>query len=165
MSSFEFKQIPKIAVVDDEVDVLDNLRDLLELEGYQVRCYSDPHLAFEEVSRDVPDLLLTDIAMSGMNGLELLSALRNIVPDLPVLVLSGCFDLDNLTKAIRLSATDVITKPYNHEELLEAVALAVSVGRCRNRIAHLLSDSKLPESQDVMSELRRAQKLLAARAL
>jgi DNA-binding NtrC family response regulator len=165
MSRIDLKETLKIAVVDDEVDVLDNLKDLLELEGYQVRCYSDPLLAFEEVSRDVPDLLLTDIAMSGMDGLELLSAMRNIVPDLPVLVLSGYIDLNNLTKAIRLSATDVITKPYNNEELLEAVALAVSVGRCRKRIAQILGDSKLPESQDVMTELRRAQKLLAARAL
>jgi FixJ family two-component response regulator len=165
MDNFESKEKFKIAIVDDEPDVLENLKDLFESEGYKIQCYSDPVLAFEAVKQDLPDLLLTDISMPRMSGLELLSALRNIVPDLPVIVLSGHVDIPNLTRSLRLSATDVITKPYQSEVLLDAVALAVSVGRCRKRIAQILSDSKLPESQDVLSELRRAQRLLAARAL
>ncbi|MEO5666580.1 MAG: response regulator [Bdellovibrionota bacterium] len=153
----------EIAVIDDEVDILANLRELFESEGYLVRCFSDPEIAFSELSRDPPDLLVTDIAMPGLGGLELLAALRNLVPDMPAVILSGYVDLGNVLKALRLGVTDVVEKPYNEDVLMETVALAASVGRSRRKITRILHDSSHEDARQVFSELQRAQKLLATR--
>ena len=164
MDKFSVNAKLEIAIVDDETAILENLTDLLQDEGiYVVRCFASPEEAFESLRDNPPDLLITDISMPNMGGLELISALRQIVPDLPAVVLSGYLDLANVTQALKLGVSDVIEKPYRDYELLEVAALGAAVGRARKRVTSLLKASREVEAKDALSELYRAQKLLLAR--
>jgi len=154
----------RVAIVDDEIDILDNLKTLLEEEGlYETECFSEPSVAFESLKLNPPDVLITDISMPGMGGLELLGALRERVPDLPVIVVSGYLDLPNVTKALRLGATDVVEKPFREEKLLEILALAARVGQARRQVVDILRLTQTDDSNKVLSELQIAQKLLMTR--
>lgn|GEM_PF-2638690 len=144
----------RIAVVDDELELLDNIICLLEEnKEYQVVGFTDPVEALRRLRDEAPDLLITDISMPNMGGLDLLASLRVNVPDLPAIVLSAYVDVDSCLKALRLGVMDVIEKPYKNEELLDSVALGARVGRARAKIARVLRDPNSNENAKILDEL------------
>ena len=154
-----------VAIVEDEVEILNILANLLEEEGaYTVTSFSDPREAYEKLKSNPPDVLLTDIAMPGMTGLELIAALREKIPDLPVVILSAYVDFKHVLKALRLGATDILEKPYKESRVLEVVAVAAELGRIRKKIIQLISATDEASSKEILSELVKTQALLSARS-
>ena len=130
----------RVLVVDDEPMVRETLGQMLTDEGYVVDLAVDGETALERVHAARPDAILLDLMMPGMNGRQFLQALRDDVAyrDVPVLIMTAVHGLEvNLTT---LGASEVVEKPFNADELLNKVALAVY----RSRDAHKSISQPLP---------------------
>jgi DNA-binding response OmpR family regulator len=105
--------MPKILVVDDEVDVGELVQSFLENHGYQVITASSAKRAFELVSLEKPDLIFLDVVMPGIDGIQCLKEIRQLQPDAIVVMVSGLHDENVAKEAIRYGAYDYLTKPFD----------------------------------------------------
>ncbi|HWN07926.1 MAG TPA: response regulator transcription factor [Pyrinomonadaceae bacterium] len=115
---------PRILVVDDEPQLTRVLRTGLSSHGYEVRVAADGVSALETFGDWHPDLVVTDLAMPQMDGLELCRSLRAI-SSVPILVLSARGEEKTKVEALDLGADDYVTKPFGIEELLARVRVAL----------------------------------------
>jgi DNA-binding NtrC family response regulator len=110
----------KIVIVDDEEGMLDVCRETLEeLEGVEVKTFLNSLDAVERLKEGNVDLLVTDIRMPGLSGVDLLRTVRELDPNVQVLLMTGYPTVDSAIQALRLGATDYLTKPFHPDELLE----------------------------------------------
>jgi two-component system, OmpR family, response regulator ChvI len=110
----------RITIVDDDVQIGILLQDMLETEGFNVVSYRDPQTALNEVEARAPDLVILDINMPKMNGIELLRRLRK-KSDVPVIFLTGRLaEADELT-GLQVGADAYIRKPFSQRILIERV--------------------------------------------
>src|SRR6266700_2501116 len=108
----------KILLVDDEPGMLRYIRTLLEVDDHEVQTASTGEEALELVQKGLtPTLVLLDLLMPGIDGLETLEGLRKLQPNVKVVMLSCVNDTKKVVQAIRLGATDYITKPFQKAEL------------------------------------------------
>jgi two-component system, NtrC family, response regulator HydG len=121
----------RILVVDDEINARSALRDLLMSEGYQVTLAADGVEALERLTELPPDLVVSDLQMPNMNGMELLAALRERDRDLPVIVVTAGGELRSAVEAMRAGAADYITKPVEFDELLVSIGRAIETRNVR----------------------------------
>jgi two-component system response regulator HydG len=121
----------RILVVDDEIHARTALRDLLTAEGYQVSLAADGIEALERLVECPPDLVVSDLQMPRMNGLQLLAALRERDRDLPVIVVTAGGELRTAVEAMRAGAADYITKPIEFDELLVSIGRAIETRNVR----------------------------------
>ncbi len=111
----------KILVVDDESAIRDTLRMILEFEGVEVLEAEDGYKALEIVKRKDVDVIILDIKMPGMDGIECLSKLREIGNDAPVVMISGHATVNSAIESIKLGAFDFIEKPLQKERILVSI--------------------------------------------
>ena len=115
----------KILLVDDEPGMLRYIRTLLEVEDYTVETASTGEEALQQVEKGLrPDLVLLDLLMPGIDGLQTLEQLRQLVPGLKVVMLSCVSDTRKVVQAIRLGAQDYLTKPFQKAELTRSLISA-----------------------------------------
>ncbi len=107
-----------IAIVDDDKDILELLEKFLKKQGHSVRIYINPVTALSSISKDT-DVVLSDITMPQMSGLELLEKLSQSKPDVKVIIMTGDSTLDKVLKAHRNGAVSYIMKPFKSMKLLE----------------------------------------------
>jgi FixJ family two-component response regulator len=112
-----------VYVVDDDADVRDSLRLLLDSVGIEAAAFAsaDDFLTREDTGRDGPCCLLLDVRMPGMGGIALLEHMRRHKVLLPTIVITGHGDIPMAVRAMKLGAVDFISKPYNHQVLLDLV--------------------------------------------
>ena len=109
----------KILVVDDEAPVRDMIKKgLSQMGGYHVEVAKNGLEAIEKIEKDVFDLVLTDLKMPEMDGLELLKTLKGIRPEVMVILITAYGSIETAVEAMRLGANDYITKPIDLNELL-----------------------------------------------
>ncbi len=108
----------KIVVVEDEKIKRITLTDALLRAGHEVASYDDPLNAIEAIKEDNFDLVVTDLKLPHMDGLDLLKNLKAMRPEMPVIVMTAYATVDTAVKAMKLGAYDYITKPFSSEELL-----------------------------------------------
>ena len=142
---------PYVAIVDDDSAFASYLRTFLSLRGYDTRSYTrgDEMLAAVKAG-DPPDIVLLDVMMPGMNGLETLRALKTAKPDLQAIMLSGREHASTIVEAVRLGAADYVVKPDDPEGLGEiqldaAIKSAIEKNRLVSEITELrrqLSDDQ-----------------------
>jgi two-component system nitrogen regulation response regulator NtrX len=118
-----------ILVVDDEPNILRVIEDILTDEGYRVRTARDGEEALAEVKRSSPDLVILDIWLSGMDGLQALDVLKGMMPEIPVIMMSGHGTIETAVRAIKMGAYDFIEKPPTIERTLLAVRHALEQQR------------------------------------
>src|SRR5262249_5905722 len=111
---------PTIAVVDDDHDILDLVETMLEMEGHQVITIDSGPAALEALRAKSPDLVILDIKMPEMDGMELLRQLR-LKSRVPVIFLTGKLDEVDEVLALRLGADDFVRKPFSQRVLAERV--------------------------------------------
>ena len=107
----------RILVADDDPDALEGLRALLELWGYQVETASDGRAALDRVPKIHPSLVITDVVMPRMSGLELLEAIRRKLPTLPVIVMTAHGTLETWRRATVHGAFAYLPKPLDATRL------------------------------------------------
>jgi two-component system, NtrC family, nitrogen regulation response regulator NtrX len=135
---------PRILVVDDEAAIRDSLRMILEYEDYEFVGASNGPDAITQVQRDRPDLLLLDIKMPGMDGMEVLRKIHAIDETLPIVMISGHGTTATAVEAIRSGAIDFLDKPLSSERVIVTVqnVLRQSQLRSENRDLKIAMESK-----------------------
>jgi DNA-binding NtrC family response regulator len=111
----------KIIVCDDEKEILRYLKKILHSHGYAVDTYTEGQTMLDRLEADtayVPDLLVQDINMPGISGIETLKKVRGLRPALPVVIMTAFGSIESAVKSIKLGAYDYITKPFPIEKLL-----------------------------------------------
>ena len=114
--------MPTVMVVDDRAGIRKLLQEVLQGAGYGVIIAEGGREAVERISRLAVDLVLLDMKMPGMDGLETLITLKKIRPDLIVLIMTAYEELEILNEAMRCGAGGYISKPFDIGELTEIVA-------------------------------------------
>ncbi|MBN1823695.1 MAG: response regulator [Endomicrobiales bacterium] len=110
-----------IMIVDDEPDILVVLGEFLAKEGFKVLTAKDGKQAVEKLKDQKIDLVLLDMAMPNMNGIETLKELRKVKPNLAVIMITAYRDAEKVVEAFRLGAYDCIFKPFDLKYLRQAV--------------------------------------------
>ncbi|NVN90692.1 MAG: sigma-54-dependent Fis family transcriptional regulator [Desulfuromonadales bacterium] len=116
-----------ILVVDDEKDIRTSLTGILEDEGYQVSTAANGVEALESVCQDLPDLVLLDIWMPGLDGLETLEKLKTLFSNLTVIMISGHGTIETAVRSTKLGAFDFIEKPLSLDKVLITVSNALQM--------------------------------------
>ncbi len=119
----------RILVVDDEVSIVSVLATLLKAEGYDVVPMRDSQKALETLKADTFDLMLSDIRMSPVDGMELLRVARAEKPQMAVIMLTAFGTVETALEALKLGAFDYVTKPFKVDELLITVQRALEYKR------------------------------------
>ncbi|ROR01781.1 sigma-54-dependent transcriptional regulator [Desulfosoma caldarium] len=119
----------KVLVVDDEPNILRSLKGVLEDEGYEAVLAATGEAALEELRKELPDVVLLDIWLPGMDGLEVLRQIKEIYPSLPVIIISGHGTIETAVRATRMGAFDFVEKPLSLERVLVSVQNALQVSR------------------------------------
>jgi DNA-binding response OmpR family regulator len=113
--------MPRVLVVDDDPGVVATLTDVLTLKGYTVTVASDGPEALEQIKETRPHVVLLDIKLPTMNGLEVLLCLRSLAPEVGVVMVSGIHDEGTIRAALTLGANDYLVKPIRLEDLERSV--------------------------------------------
>ena len=112
------KEQRSVLVVDDQLEVCELLRQILEGQGYEVLTETTGRGALERVLGDAPDLVLSDVVMPGIDGIRLCREMAGLRPGLPIVLLTGRPDMAMITEALRAGAKDFLTKPLEVEAAL-----------------------------------------------
>ncbi len=110
-----------IMIVDDEPDILIVLGEFLSKEGFKVLTAKDGRQAIEKLKGNKVDLVLLDMAMPNLNGIETLRELKKLKPDVSVIMITAYRDAEKVVEAFRLGAYDCIFKPFDLKYLRQAV--------------------------------------------
>jgi len=129
----------RILVVEDDPSILRGLQLNLGMEGYRVRSAMDGETGLALARTERPDLLVVDIMLPRMGGLELIRELRREDPDLPILVLSAKGQESDKVAGLELGADDYIVKPFSLKELLARIGAALRRPRARGEIGQARS--------------------------
>lgn len=128
-----------ILIADDEPDVLDLCYRILTAEGYQVEPVQTGYEAVERIRRKSFDLLLTDIKMPGMNGLETAQAVKEADPGIICVIMTGYSTMDTAIEALKLGVDDFVLKPFAPEDLSMSIAKALEKDRLHKENIRLRS--------------------------
>ncbi|GAK52541.1 two component, sigma54 specific, transcriptional regulator, Fis family [Candidatus Moduliflexus flocculans] len=120
---------PNILIVDDEKRIRSSLTGIFEDEGYNVCTVQDGQAALQFLEQEQPDLMMLDLWMPGMDGLQVLEAVKQRHPALPVIVISGHGNIETAVKAAKLGAYDFLEKPLSLEKTLIMAERAIDQGR------------------------------------
>ncbi len=112
----------KIVVVDDEIKLLKVIKRALEIDGYEVFDFSDPFAGLDFINTRECDLIISDIRMSGMTGLDLLGRVRSAFPQKPVILMTAFSSMETAVTAVKLGANDYLQKPFELSELKASVS-------------------------------------------
>ena len=108
----------EILIVDDEKNIRSSLEGILKDEGYRVRGVPTGEDLLKQVAQAIPDLVILDIWLPGMDGLLALTELKRLYPELPVIMISGHSTVETAVKATKLGAYDFIEKPLSLEKTI-----------------------------------------------
>lgn len=127
------KRRDRILVVEDDADARELMEAVLTQAGYKVDVAEDGFVALDKLAQLVPDLMLTDMRMPGMHGVDLIHRVKQIRDDVPAVLTTGVDNLDLETAAEGYGAVACLIKPINLEDLLWTIecALACRVGKHR----------------------------------
>lgn len=126
------EQLCNIFIVDDDRYVLDSVTTLLKEHGFRVTAFSNGQEAIRQFVTEPVDLVLTDVNMPIMTGIELLEKIRFLDRETPVLLMTAYADLDTAVQAIQMGAFDFIIKPYRPPYLIHAVEKGINYKRLTN---------------------------------
>ena len=154
-----------ILVVDDDKAFRVATRTLLEDEGFHVTCAADGDEALERIESDQFDILLSDMVMGKMSGLELLAKVKARCPELPVIMVTGFGSIQTAVEAMRQGATDYLTKPANNDELLIKLGRVLDMQRKERELRSLREElhgtysfgnmvSRSPAMRDVLHQIQ-----------
>ena len=115
----------KVLLVDDEEDFVSTLAERLALRGVKTRTAFNGEQALRAVAADPPDIVVLDVMMPGMSGIEVLKRIRVDNPNLPVILLTGIGSAKDGVEGIRLGAFDYLMKPLQLEELTRKISEAI----------------------------------------
>ena len=138
-----------IFFVDDEPKVCKMVGRTLEQASLKVTCFTDPTDCLRQLRCRTCDLLITDVKMPGMDGIELLTKVKRIIPSLPVIVITAYGDVPMAVEALKVGAVNFIEKPLDRQSFLSAVEAVVK----RNALIHQIVGDVLTKTEMIVLRL------------
>jgi DNA-binding NtrC family response regulator len=127
----------RILVVDDEEQMRDLLAKVLERKGFRVAVAADGAEALAFLEREPADLVVTDVRMPGLDGMEALRAIKELTADTVVLIMTAFGSIDQAVQAVKDGAYDYVNKPFKIEEMLLTIEKALEERRLRQEVTSL----------------------------
>jgi FixJ family two-component response regulator len=115
----------RILVVDDEKAIRDGLQKVLEGEGYEAELSHNGYSAVEKLQTTDFELVITDLKMPGMDGIEVLNTISILQPNVPVIFITGYSTVENAVEVMKIGAFDYLPKPFTPKQILEKVNKAL----------------------------------------
>jgi DNA-binding response OmpR family regulator len=143
----------RILVVDDEETMRRSLADILRLEGYQVHSLSNGMDAIHSLETDIYDLMLLDLKMPGIDGLEVLRAAGRLAPEMMVILLTAHGSLESAIEALRHEASDYLLKPSSPDKIIHSVETALE-----KRQANQHKQKLMDQLETSLHELKKVQR-------
>ena len=143
----------QVLLIDDDEHLRQALAQTLDLAGLRVEILADARGVAERISSDWPGVVVSDIRMPGIDGLQLLAQLHQQDADLPVLLITGHGDVPLAVRALKRGAADFIEKPHEEERLVLAVANALHADTAQRREAHRLAPGNDGTAGDLNTRL------------
>ena len=158
----------KILFIDDEAIARENLTHVLTQEGYEITAVESGEEGLQLIQKNEYELVLTDLMLHGMNGIQILERVKEMRPATEVIVITGHATVDTAVTAMQKGAHSYIAKPFNLDELrlqvrkaIEQRALSVEVLRLRKALAEGKRDFPLVGRSDVIAKLKKTVKQIA----
>jgi two-component system KDP operon response regulator KdpE len=163
----EFNQ-PRILVVDDEEVTRLSLAEILSLEGYQVASAKSGEEALQKLEKETFDLVLADLVMKEVDGLQVMEAAKKLSPETVVIMLTAYGSLESAIRAMRQGAYDYLIKPCGAQEIVASVESALTkqrqerrrqelVARVEEMLKALKAEEEIPTSVSMGDQLKRAR--------
>lgn len=160
-----------VALVDDDDDMRAATAQLLSINGFKVRSFAGAEAALDAIDAEFPGVVVSDVRMPGMSGIELFRVLHARDPELPVVLITGHGDVEMAVDAIRAGAWDFLAKPFDPDALLAAVTRAATARALtlENRHLRATADAQIAEGligdSPVIQRLRAMIPMLADAAI
>ncbi len=132
---------PKILIIDDEERFRTTMAKLLTVRGLEVSTIGDGETALKELREKSYDVIILDVRMPGMSGIQVMAELRKLDPFIEVIIMTGYASVDNAKKIMELGAYDYLLKPYNIDELMEKIEAAYDRKCARQQLIGAKKDS------------------------
>ncbi|MDH3732116.1 MAG: sigma-54 dependent transcriptional regulator [Gemmatimonadota bacterium] len=133
---------PKVLVIDDEQSIIETLSVLLKKEGFDVLAALSGTEGIERFGEQKPDLVLTDVRMPKVSGVDVLEAIRERDPTTPVVLMTAQASLQSAIRAVNLGATHYVQKPFSNEELVTILRRSLDIGRVERENVQLKKEIK-----------------------
>jgi DNA-binding response OmpR family regulator len=147
----DYERTPRVLVVEDDDAIAQVLQRSLRMEGYEVRIAGDGTTALHEAHGFLPDLLILDLGLPGIDGVEVAKALRQTGDDVPILVLTARDGVEARVEGLDAGADDYLVKPFERQELLARLRALLRRRPPRGQATLTMSDLKLnPDTHEVM---------------
>lgn len=115
----------KILVVDDKKDICEMLCELLEEEGYKTASAQSGNAALKKLAEGPFDIMIVDLKMPGMGGIEFIKEAKQTQPEILVMILTGYPSVPTIVEAVQIEAFDYITKPFEREAIIDTIKNAL----------------------------------------
>ncbi|ROL72941.1 DNA-binding response regulator [Pseudomonas protegens] len=150
-----------VIVVDDEASIRTAVEQWLSLSGFEVQLFSRAEDCLAQLPKNFPGVILSDVRMPGISGLELLTQVQRLDPDLPIILLTGHGDVPMAVEAMRDGAYDFLEKPFSPDTLLSSLRRALDKRRLvlENRRLHQQADSRAKLDATLLGVSRSLQTL------
>ncbi|HSV97635.1 MAG TPA: sigma-54 dependent transcriptional regulator [Spirochaetota bacterium] len=150
-----------ILIVDDNPSILKYIEDILESSGHTIVKCADGMSAIDAFHSDSFDLVVSDLAMPGMDGFELVSEIRMLYPDIPIVIITGVGGVDEAVTAIKKGASDFVIKPFQPQEFRVKVEQNLEHYRLKKEIERLKRDRSARGGVAIVGEGPAMKKLRA----
>lgn len=155
----------QILIVDDEASIRTSLKGVLQDEGYEVHCAENGECALEMIKAEPPDVVMLDIWMPGMDGIETLSKIKELAPRVEVVMISGHGTIETAVKASKLGAYDFLEKPLSLDKTVLIVQHALDKRRLEQENIKLRremeKDYEIMGKSKIIRELKKQVELVA----
>lgn len=140
------KNRDRILIVDDEQHICNILSRLMKKQGFDTLTAYEGETALKIIRSEIPDMLLLDFMMSGINGMEVMKYAKELDPDLPVIMITGYANIQGAVEAIQAGAYSYLAKPFQHVEVIEIVKQALAERNLKQKLKILSGQIEEPLS-------------------
>ncbi|MEJ2587408.1 MAG: sigma-54 dependent transcriptional regulator [Deltaproteobacteria bacterium] len=151
-----------ILIVDDDDQLRKSFEKLLTEEGYTIRSAPSGEAGIRQVRESVPDLVILDIRLPGMNGLETFKAIHDIEPKLPVIMMTAYGTTETAIEATKLGAFDYILKPFDIPDMLSIIKQGLEAGRFMRTTVHMNAIPDEGSKEAIVGQSRSMQEVYKA---
>ncbi len=144
---------PRVLLIDDEQSMIETLSVLLKREGFEVIAALSGQEGIDKFDEVGPDLVLTDIRMPRIDGVDVLEAVRLRDPATPVVLMTAQASLQSAIQAVNLGATHYVQKPFSNDELLAILKRAMDIGRIERENVKLKREIRTREAREFMKPI------------
>jgi len=140
----------KVYIVDDDKNVRNSLKEILEDEGYEVQLYASGKSCLKQLEKERPSVLFLDVWLNNEDGLEILKEIKKIYPTLPIIMISGHATIELAVQATKIGADDFLEKPLSIQTILEKIDKVLQVKTPQPKEVQLEYDELIGNSEQIL---------------